>query len=233
MEFVTDSLRELETELRSLDARKRLEWAFDNFPPEQILVTTSFGIHSALLLWFVSELSPGHPVHFIDTGFHFEQTLAYKEQLVAAFGLHVVEVGPSPDLKPLCEATRMWQSSPNVCCYLNKVAPLEPYKQQARVWISGVMGFQNRFRKQLPVISEDPSCAGLLKLSPFIDWTQEQYEAFRAQHDLPVHPLQALGYGSVGCIHCTSPGSGRSGRWSIHFKTECGLHTGSFGTPGK
>lgn len=216
----------LNKDFEKLNADERLLRLFEMLPEEEILVTSSFGIHSATLLHHLSRIRPGIKVWFINTRFHFPETLAYKSQLSALYGLNVVEVAPSEDLKELCEAAMMWTTTPNVCCYLNKVAPLEPLKKRHKVWISGLMGFQNRVRNSWQVFQPDPSVEGLLKFHPFIDWSESKYINYRNQHALPPHPLELEGYGSVGCVHCTKKASGRKGRWNGKFKTECGLHIG-------
>ncbi len=216
----------LNKDFEKLNAEERLYRLFELLPEDEILVTSSFGIHSATLLHHLSRIKPGIRIYFIDTRFHFPETLSYKEQLTTLFALNVVEVAPSEDLKELCEATEMWTTTPNVCCYLNKVAPLEPLKMKHKVWVSGLMGFQNPLRNSWQVFRPDPAVAGLLKFHPFIDWSASRYEHYRTTNALPLHPLEQQGYGSVGCMHCTQKAKGRTGRWSAKFKTECGLHVG-------
>ncbi|RME03734.1 MAG: phosphoadenylyl-sulfate reductase [Bacteroidetes bacterium] len=213
-------------DFEKLSAEERLARLFEIVPEEEVLVTSSFGIHSATLLHHLSRIKPGIKVYFINTRFHFPETLEYKAQLSTMFGLNVVEVAPSEDLKDLCVSSQMWTTTPNVCCYLNKVAPLEPLKKCHKVWISGLMGFQNRVRNNWKVFRPDPSVEGLLKFHPFIDWSEAKYENYRNHNALPPHPLELEGYGSVGCIHCTQKAQGRAGRWNSKFKTECGLHIG-------
>lgn len=220
------TLLELNREFEKLSAEQRLERLFELVPAEEVLITSSFGIHAALLLHHLSRIMPDQPVYFINTRFHFPETLDYKAQLTTMFDLNVVEVAPSHDLRELCESSTMWATTPNVCCYLNKVAPLEPLKKNHKVWVSGLMGFQNKLRNSWSVFKPDNSVDGLLKFHPFIDWSEAKYESYRRQHELPSHPMELQGYGSVGCTHCTKMASGRDGRWGGKFKTECGLHVG-------
>lgn len=217
-------LENLNEDFKKLNAAERLSRLFEMIPEEEVLITSSFGIHSAILLHHLSTIQPGIKIHFINTRFHFPETLEYKAHLTSLFKLNVVEVAPSEDLKELCEATTMWKTTPNVCCYLNKVAPLEPLKSRHKVWVSGLMGFQNSLRKNWQIFGRDANNEGLLKFHPFIDWSWTDYENYRQAHALPPHPLELEGYGSVGCTHCTQKAKGRAGRWSNKLKTECGLH---------
>lgn len=225
MEFAKIDEHQPETQqFANRSAADRIRLLFEQFDPDQILVTSSFGTHAVVLLHLLYQVRPGHPVWFINTRFHFPETLEYKEQLRRLLNLQVKELAPAEDLKELCEMCQMWERTPNVCCFLNKVAPLRQVKEQHKVWLSGLMGFQNPTRRNLPIFTPDGATDGLLKFHPLIDWSEEQYHHYRRQYNLPAHPLEAQGFGSVGCTHCTHRGYGRSGRWKEHFKTECGLH---------
>lgn len=105
------------------------------------------------------------------------------------------------------------------------MAPLEPVKAAHKVWISGLMRHQTRFRERLRIFEKQ---GDIIKFHPLIDFTEEEVAAYMEQYRLPAHPLEAGGYGSVGCTHCTRRGEGRSGRWQGTNQTECGLHPGFF-----
>ena len=115
----------------------------------------------------------------------------------------------------------LWVENPDECCFVNKIQPLAPLKATHKVWISGLMAFQTPYRAELDVFTVTNE---IVKFNPLIDMSEMLYLVYTAHYHLPIHPLQVLGYGSVGCTHCTQKGEGRDGRWFGTNKTECGLH---------
>lgn len=200
---------------------ERLERLFMDFSREEILLTSSFGTSAAFLLRLVNQVAPGHPVYFIDTGYHFPETLEYKQRLTERLGLHVIDLHPALHLHARSEREAWYKAYPDRCCYVNKVLPLEAVQPGHRVWISGLMGFQNDYRSQLHIFE---GRGGFMKFHPLIDISKESYEIWSEVLQLDPHPLEGRGYGSVGCTHCTERGMARSGRWAQTGKTECGLH---------
>ncbi|MCB9284523.1 MAG: phosphoadenylyl-sulfate reductase [Lewinellaceae bacterium] len=215
-------LNEVFTPLSAL-ARLHLLYAF--FKKEEVLVTSSFGANSAFLLYLISLTNSSQPIHFIDTTHHFPETLEYKKRLMKRFHLNVIDVLPDPEQNAVASSEEWWKDQPKACCAINKVAPLEPIKARHKVWISGLMAFQTPFRANLKVFEQQGS---ILKFHPLIDYSEAQFEQEREDVGLPRHPLELQGYGSIGCVHCTVKGEGRSGRWSGTGQTECGLHPGFF-----
>lgn len=206
-----------------LTFEERLQELYRFFTPEEVLFTSSFGTKSAFLLHLISRIKPCQKVHFIDTGFHFQETLAYKEQLRQAFGLNIVDIRPEPAQHEVCRREKLWSSDPGLCCTVSKVLPLEPLKARHKVWISGLMAHQTAFRSGLRIFEQK---GGILKFHPLIDLDEGEFLFYTSCHQLPTHPLEALGFGSIGCEHCTASGEGRNGRWQGTGKTECGLHLG-------
>lgn len=204
---------------------ERFHLLYAYFKESEVLVTSSFGTKSALLLFLVHMIRPTQVVHFIDTTYHFPETHAYKEELAGLFGLTVVDVTPDPEKNALTRDGEWWKVHPKRCCALNKVAPLEPIKALHKVWVSGLMSYQTEFRSTLQVFEQQ---GNILKFHPLIDISEETFESEMLLRDLPRHPLEELGYGSIGCTHCTARGEGRTGRWKASGQTECGLHPGSF-----
>jgi len=207
---------------RSLTAKivdARVAQVFNTF--KEVLVTSSFGTTSAVLLHLVSRIKPGCPIYFIDTGYHFEQTIAYKERLTRLLDLNVIDLRPDPAQHAHTLNEELWEDNPDKCCDINKVEPLDRVKDQYKVWMSGLIGFQNRHRNSLPIMDDDNE---LIKFYPLIDWNSSLVEEYIESHGLPEHPLKEKGFHSVGCTHCTSKGEDRNGRWSDLSKTECGLH---------
>ncbi|SHG27836.1 phosphoadenylylsulfate reductase (thioredoxin) [Fodinibius roseus] len=197
----------------------RVAQVFNSF--EGVLVTSSFGTTSAVLLHLVSRIRPDHPIYFIDTGYHFEETLRYKKRLTRLLDLNVIDLRPDPRRHAMTEQQQLWSQDAGRCCRVNKVEPIKEIKEKHDVWMSGLIGFQNRHRSTLRIIDRQDE---MLKFYPLIDWGSSLVREYIAGHGLPQHPLKEKGYHSVGCTHCTAPGVGREGRWSEQSKTECGLH---------
>ncbi|MFD2263855.1 phosphoadenylyl-sulfate reductase [Lacibacterium aquatile] len=194
---------------------------------ENIATVSSFGTESAVLLHMVASVDPALPVLFIDTGHLFPETIAYRDTLVARLGLTDVRtVAPDPiDLVRRDEGAELWYSDPDACCALRKVEPLERALAGFKGWINGRKRFQASTRNDIPAIEQD---GPRLKFNPLKDWDRAALQAYFEAHDLPRHPMEALGFPSIGCMPCTSrvaPGEDpRAGRWRGRTKTECGIH---------
>lgn len=202
---------------------ERIQNLYRYFRQEEVLYTSSFGTKSVFLLHLISRIRPSQQVYFINTGFHFQATLDYKQQLTELLGLQVADILPDPTQHQLSLKEESWNTDADLCCTINKVAALEPIKARHKVWISGLMAYQTDYRSDLKIFEQQD---GLLKFHPLVDIDEGEFLYHLAYHNLPRHPLEALGYGSVGCTHCTAKGKGREGRWQGKAKTECGLHPG-------
>lgn len=213
---------ELNRTYNVLQPLQRLERLFRDFDHDSIMVTSSFGTTSGILMGMVSKVAPGHPIHFIDTTFCFKKTLTYKQELTDLLGLNIINILPDVEDNIAARETQLWNTDPDACCNINKVKPFEPYKAGMKIWISGLLMNSNPFRENLEIFEERGS---IIKMHPNIDTTAEGFENFLQENNIPPHPLIADGYDSVGCTHCTVKGEGRSGRWAGKAKTECGLHT--------
>jgi|APFEC2959095171_1045051.scaffolds.fasta_scaffold00028_22 phosphoadenosine phosphosulfate reductase len=194
-----------------------------------IAIVSSFGAESAVLLHLVASIDPSVPVIFLDTGKHFPETLAYRDQLATRLGLTNLRI-VTPDAEVIAkkdETGLRWSYDPDGCCEIRKVIPLEKAMAGFDASITGRKAFQASTRNALPRFEVD--AAGKLKVNPLADWTKADLDAYFVEHDLPAHPLVAEGYLSIGCAPCTSkvkPGEdARSGRWAGWDKTECGIHT--------
>ena len=195
---------------------------------ERLALVSSFGTESAALLKVMADVDPAIPVIFLDTGWIFEETLAYRDTLVEKLGLRDVR-----SLKPLDETLSredperdLWFSNPDACCRIRKVEPLARALKPFAAWINGRKRFQGGERAAIPVVEED---GGRLKFNPFARASRTEIEAIYKSADLPPHPLVAAGFLSVGCMPCTSRTEAgedaRAGRWRGRGKTECGIHT--------
>lgn len=216
-----DAIADLNREYAPLDFAERIRRVYQDFNPGKVMVTSSFAATSAYFLHIISTIRPEQPVHFIDTGYHFQETLKYKDYLIERFGLNVIDVTPDSQQHQVSLENEMWRTDPDLCCQVNKVNPLEEAKENYDLWISSLMRWQTEHRAGLEIFEER---RGMIKFNPMIDVTREERDAYIAEHDLPFHPLVEQGYHSIGCSHCTWKGEGREGRWSGTGKTECGIH---------
>lgn len=207
-----------------------LRWAWQTFGPN-IVASSSFQGQSVPLLHLISTSAPELPVLFLDTGFHFQETLAFRDQLVDDFGLNLAILHPSMGHDGFRRRYGdLYRGDPDLCCYLNKVEPMERALEGQRAWISGIRRDQSPTRAQTPIVSRLDS--GLYKVCPMATMTRRDVADYAQRHGFADHPLLAKGYVSIGCAPCTRPvwddGEGeseRAGRWTGSDKTECGLHT--------
>ncbi|MFA0963335.1 phosphoadenylyl-sulfate reductase [Roseivirga sp. BDSF3-8] len=215
------SLEKLNEQYGSLEPGQRIERLFNDFGEEDVFYTSSFGTTSVVLLHMLNKVRPGFPVHFIDTGYLFRETAQYRDELTDKLGLNIVNVTADPVKHTFTRKNKTYKRNHDLCCYINKVYPVEMLKSKYKIWIAGLLQYQNPHRKDRKVFEWQD---GIVKFHPVLDLSEEDISTYRFLYDLPAHPLEARGYGSVGCIHCTKKGKGRSGRWSDIPKTECGLH---------
>jgi phosphoadenosine phosphosulfate reductase len=218
----------LDRALRDSSPAEVIETALKLVGREQLALVSSFGTESAALLKVMADVDPAIPVIFLDTGWLFEETLAYRDTLIATLGLRDVR-----SIKPLEEALsrqdpdrELWFSDPDACCRIRKVEPLARALKPFSAWINGRKRFQGGARAEIPVVEDD---GAKLKFNPFANVSREEIEAIYKLAKLPPHPLVASGYLSVGCMPCSSRTApdedARAGRWRGKLKTECGIHT--------
>jgi len=194
---------------------------------DKLALVSSFGTESAALLKVMADVDPAIPVIFLDTGWIFEETLAYRDTLIKKLGLRDVR-----SIKPLQQTLKqndpdgdLWFSDPDACCRIRKVEPLARALGPFSAWINGRKRFQGGLRATLPVVEDD---GARLKFNPFAQISRAEIEAIYKSADLPPHPLVSAGFLSVGCMPCTSRTEAgedaRAGRWRGRAKTECGIH---------
>jgi phosphoadenosine phosphosulfate reductase len=220
-ESTLPSIAHLNALFQPLGFRERIHLLYAYVQPTSVLATSSFGIHSGLFLYTLTQLQPEQTIVSVDTGYLFAATEAYREMWMHTWGLQVEVVYPDSKEHASTQTDQTWTTQPDQCCAINKVAPLEQVKANKTVWMSGLMAWQTPFRRELSVFEEHD---GIVKFHPMLDLDRETFEALRVHLAIPPHPLEAEGYGSVGCTHCTQKGAGRAGRWKGQSKTECGLH---------
>ncbi len=210
--------------LEKMNPAEILEWAvLKQFSGLRVAATSSFQDQSRGFLFLLSHIVPQVPVYFIDTGYHFPETLDYVASVQRALALDVRMVRPGPAVKD-CE---MYASNPDMCCYLRKVEPLQEAFADIDVWLSGIRRDQTSTRAQARICDVHEGL-DLLKILPMANVTRDVQASLNQRTGLPPHPLTASGYRSIGCRPCTAiPEAGaddRSGRWQGSTKTECGLH---------
>ncbi|MDP1583838.1 MAG: phosphoadenylyl-sulfate reductase [Bradyrhizobium sp.] len=219
---------ELASGLRAASPAQVIATALQAVGRERLAVVSSFGTESAALLKVMADVDPAIPVVFLDTGWLFEETLAYRDTLIATLGLRDVR-----SIKPLEQALsrddpdrELWFSDPDACCRIRKVEPLAQALAPFSAWVNGRKRFQGGLRADIAVVEDD---GVRLKFNPFANVSREEIEAIYKLAKLPPHPLAASGYFSVGCMPCSSRTSpdedARAGRWRGRAKTECGIHT--------
>ena len=222
----TEDIRAANRRLEMAGAREIIGWAWSRFGL-RLAVTSSFQTQSVPLLHLISQVCPCLPVYFLDTGFHFPETLNFRTQLAQRLKLNVVDLRCEGGHDAFLGRYGLLHSrDPDLCCYLNKVQPVERLLGEHHAWLTGIRRDQTPDRAHAPII--DIGADGVCKIAPLAAWTAEDIERYIDSHGLPRHPLTALGYRSIGCQPCTRPVATaddlRAGRWPGTSKTECGLH---------
>ncbi len=219
---IVENIDELNQKYETYSFMDRLQKMFDEFEHDKILISSSFGTTSSILLHQLSKVAPEHPVYFINTGYLFEETIQYVDQLKSKLGLkNIIEVGPKPAKHDFTAQNETYKTNQDLCCFVNKVEPMNKLKEGKHIWVSGIFRHQNENRASLRVFEPKDQ---MLKFHPIIDMSKEDVNLYMDVYDLPKHSLTYQGYGSIGCTHCTARGDDREGRWLNTNKTECGLH---------
>ncbi|MGH2820343.1 MAG: phosphoadenylyl-sulfate reductase [Actinomycetota bacterium] len=221
------------------DAHPRvvLEWVCTTV--ESLAVATSFQLSGMVILHLLKDIRPDVPVLFLDTGFHFPETLDFRRRIQGAWGLNVIDLHGEhgfAERQAEIHGPELYRRDPDRCCYINKVKPLQDALESYDAWISGIRRDQSPLRARTPMVEAQmlPSGNEVLKVHPLANWSRADVEGYVREHDVPTHPLLDDGYRSIGCRPCTQrvdPGEDeRAGRWNDFSKTECGIH--SFGKQG-
>lgn len=196
---------------------------------KKIFTTSSFQTHSIVLLHIISRIDRSIPIYFLNTGYHFSETIEYRNDITELLGLNTIDLRPMTPkfMQRDTNGKLLFTSDPDHCCYLNKTMPMEIILHSHDVWITGVRGDQNSNRKNFKVEQQAPH--GVVRFHPLLDWTSKMIFDYRKKYNLPKHPLEDKGYLSIGCEPCTRrldlEMQEREARWFGLNKTECGLHT--------
>ena len=217
-----EQIQFLNKKYKPLTVRERIRELYKDFLETEVMLTSSFAATSAFLLKLFSDINKNQRVYFIDTGYHFEDTLRYKKKLTELYGLNVSSISAIKEEHEFTTIDETWNKNPDFCCSINKVKPLDLIKTHYKVWVSGLMKWQSDHRSSLDIFEMR---GDILKFYPLVDISKEQRDVYIEANKLPFHPLVSQGYNSIGCKHCTMPGGDdRGGRWNNNPKTECGLH---------
>ncbi len=204
-----------------------IETAIAVVPAGRVAVVSSFGTESAVLLKYVADVDPALPVLFLDTGMLFEETLDYRDRLIDFFGLtDVRSLKPQIELVERRDPDRdLWLRDTDSCCHIRKVRPLSDALGAFDGWVNGRKRFHGDVRANIAHVESD---GRLLKFNPLAALSRKEVEQVFEAEGLPRHPLERMGFSSVGCMPCTSRtregDSPRAGRWRNQNRTECGIH---------
>jgi phosphoadenosine phosphosulfate reductase len=213
--------------LSGATAAEVIRWASETFG-SRICITSS--MTDAVIIHLASRITPGIDVLFLDTGYHFAETIGTRDAVSAVYPVNVINVTPSTTVAQQDAelGPRLYGRNPDLCCYLRKVVPLEKALGPYDAWITGVRKEETDSRSDTRVVQWDPK-RQMVKVNPVVDWTQGQVDSYIAENGVLVNPLVYDGYPSIGCQTCTmrveAGADPRSGRWAGTAKTECGIHT--------
>lgn len=230
LDVARSSLEELARQWEGQSAQTTLSEAVRAFG-DNLVLACSFGPEDIVLIDLLSQVAPNAQVFFIDTGYHFPETLALKERVLARYPqLRLETVTPLSTVEDQDaeHGERLYERSPDSCCAIRKVEPLNRVLKGYKAWITGMRREQAPTRSDIGLVQWD-SRRGMVKFNPLATWTNSEVWKYIMDHKLDYNPLHDQGYPSIGCAPCTAavaPGQDpRSGRWSGKGKIECGLHT--------
>jgi phosphoadenosine phosphosulfate reductase len=206
-----------------------LRWAVDEFGPTLAVACSFGGVTGMAVLDMLVGIDPSIPVYYLDTGLLFPETYEHIATAAAYYGITPIAVKPALALSEQAyeHGPALWERDPDRCCALRKVAPQHEFLRHYRAWVTGIRRDQTSSRESVDQVGYDEKF-GLVKISPFANWTEGQVWEYVRERGVPYNPLHDRGYPSVGCAPCTravrSGEDARAGRWSGTLKTECGLH---------
>ncbi|HYF67703.1 MAG TPA: phosphoadenylyl-sulfate reductase [Ohtaekwangia sp.] len=196
---------------------------------KRLFTTSSFQSHSLVLLHMLSRIDKTIPVYFINTGYHFPETVRFRDFITEQFGINTVDLKSEVPkfMQRDYDGKLLFASDPDHCCYLNKTQPMDAILRSNDVWINGVRADQSAIRAAMKI--EQPAQHGCIRFHPMLDWTPKMIWEYQKEYNLPKHPLEEKGYFSIGCEPCTRKldpeMQEREARWFGLNKVECGLNT--------
>ena len=214
---------QLPADVESWPAQRVVEYVLGEFPG-RVALACSFQKEESVILDMLLEREPRARVFALDTHVLFPETYAVWREIERRYGVAIqVYEGPSLGRQAAIHGEALWERNPDLCCSIRKIGPLGAALSGLDGWITGVRRDQSPTRSATPKLGWDERHE-IWKASPLADWTDDDVWAYVQERDLPVNELHERGYASIGCTHCTAPGTGREGRWAGGDKTECGLH---------
>jgi phosphoadenosine phosphosulfate reductase len=213
-------------DLEGASAQEVLRWAVDTFG-DRFAISSSMG--DGVLASLAASVKPGIDVVFLDTGYHFAETIGTRDAIAQVYDVNVRTVLPllTVNQQDAQHGPELWRRDPDACCAMRKVEPLNRALADYDAYASGIRRDESPTRAGTPVVEWDAK-RGKVKVNPIVAWTQDDVDAYVEEHGILVNPLAEDGYPSIGCAPCThrvAPGEDpRSGRWKGSQKTECGLH---------
>ncbi len=227
-----------EREIADLNARFQdsspqeiLRWTLQASGLERVAIASAFQREGTAIIHMATRIRPDVPILFLETGFHFAETLAFKQQLAERWGLNVVELTGSHtvDSQEAAFGPRLYERDPDACCRINKVEPFQRALEGFDAWVTGMRRDSAWTRANSPLVTCYEITPGhpIVRVNPIAAWTQRDVWAYLKEHDVPHNPLYDLGFASIGCAPCTravfSGEDERAGRWSGTGKIECGI----------
>lgn len=228
MIYNSKRIQELKRELENKDTNEIILGAYDEFG-DKLAMTTAFGYSGIVLMSFVKDIVPEIPIYFIDTRYHFEETLKLAEKIKREWNLNIIYLSTKYTEEELEKiiGKETYKTDPDLCCQYRKTEPLLCALKTKDAWLSSIRMDQTRTRESIGVIEIDSR--GVIKINPLYKWTRDQTWMYIRKYDLPYNPLHDQYYPSIGCKPCTSPvdkgGDERDGRWRGMSKVECGIHS--------
>ena len=214
----------------TVSAEEILRWAAGHFGPK-LCMSTSFQLGGMVLIDMLSKIAPEVPVLFVDTSFHFPETLAFRDQVQQRYKINLITLAPMLPRETFVKFygdDRLYERNPAECCRINKIEPMERALKPFSARIAALRRDASPERARMQILEERTD--GVTLIHPLANWTRAQTLEYLKTHDVPQHPLHAKGYKTIGCSPscCTVPVSDnapeRAGRWTGTGKTECGLH---------
>jgi phosphoadenosine phosphosulfate reductase len=227
-----EQIQELNLRFERAEPLEIVEWALRDSGLARVGVASAFQAEGTAIIHMAAAIRPDVPVLFLETGFHFAETLAFKERLTEMLGLNVLDLTGDHTVESQTAqyGPRLYERDPKLCCELNKVIPFDRALEDLDGWVTGMRRDSAWTRASTPILSWTELDSGhrLLKINPIANWTRRDAWAYLKVNAIPHNPLYDLGFSSIGCSPCTRmvfPGEDeRAGRWSGLLKTECGIH---------
>lgn len=212
--------------------REILRWALDTSGLRRIAIASAFQAEGTAVMHMASTIRSDVPILFLETGFQFAETLAFKQQLTERLGLNVVDLYGELTVEQQAQehGPRLYERDPELCCELNKVRPMFEALRELDAWVTAFRRDSSPTRAGAPFVEQYELEPGrmIVKVNPVASWTRRDTWAYLKEHDLPHNPLYDLGYASIGCAPCTrlrfAGEPERAGRWAGLSRWECGIH---------